>query len=410
MEYRLPALGLYKKLIRMIKPIRLVMVTTTCAILIFFATNLGRAGDRPITASQTDDAFIQYLPIQSSGRVSAKKGLGWGASNLFPDDFEPLDTAWVYNWDYELDHGDDSSPIDLPYNVEYVPMISCTANDFDANGEIDVIEEIGAGYGGRLLILNEPFLNIDGELFACSAELYEKYKNQFGWPDTPDASFDPIDITKAAAAEYIHIRTILPNARLIGPQMHYFSIGNPNDQPARNRLNAFRNHVYDLTGEYPDLDGYGIHVYADTVEENVAHVRDTYRKLIEHWEEEEGRKIEYWVTEFAYCSNDPDAVQKIYQTVTEFELRDYVTRYAYFTNRASPYRYFTAPTPCLYDLNENLFLFESLYPELCDPNAPLRDCVLKSYTDIAPILSADPDHLKLSPLGTAYKYSGTRSR
>ena len=71
----------------------------------------------PFHSPPTNADEYSYLPLlrySYDGRVaSSRKGLALGGSNLYPHDYRYFNVSWVYNWHYQPDKNDESSPMAL---------------------------------------------------------------------------------------------------------------------------------------------------------------------------------------------------------------------------------------------------------------------------------------------------------
>jgi hypothetical protein len=335
-----------------------------------------------------------HLPIVSMPAYSPKKGLGLGAAHLYPYDYTKLNVSWIYNWDLKPYKFDGSSPISeyeawdlLTGGVEFVPMIYCGYEIQTA------LNYLGADWDGYLMFLNESWTR--------------------RWPDC-----DPLT-TEEAAQTFLDIREAFPDAKLIGPNIHHNSY---DDELPPIELHEWRNKVHEITqGTYPDVAGYAIHTYTGNPLQNLRYIDRLQADLIT-WQQQEGRTepFELWVTEFGYCGKygDPSdgiAAQDISDTVDELEVRDYVTRYAYYANRTHP-KNISATGECFLDESENHFLFVELYG--ADPHDPENpkdvcrrfedqtgnpNCNDLVYEIFASYTLTNPTHYDLTQKGVAYK-------
>ncbi|MGD8586465.1 MAG: glycosyl hydrolase [Chloroflexota bacterium] len=337
------------------------------------------------------------LPLLSGPTYSPKKGLAWGAAHLYPYDYTRLNVSWVYNWEYRPAKFDATSPLSgthtselLPGGVEYVPMIYCVDlnADTDDDGVYDHLEEVRDYLGtedgvtstwdGYLLILNEPWIESE-----CGATLTTMR-----------------EVTEA----YVAIRSTFPNAKLIGPNVH-------NNSYSAGLLNTWVSDVISYTHHYPDVTGYGLHLYTGDQVENLELVGEFHSDLID-WQDDDNRAEPYelWISEFAYCGqfgepSDEDAAQKIADTVYDLEALAYVNRYAYFANRRHPSK-IVAVGDCLHDDSENDFLFTRLFEEVCQ-EFPGCDIPYNGETDgFVHYFDSDPLRYELTEKGQAYKMAG----
>jgi hypothetical protein len=224
-----------------------------------------------------------------------KKGIAAAYAWAFEDGHEPFRIGWYYTW--SLYPGAWAAEPAL----EFIPMWPC-------HGTVDyVVGLLGADYDGYLLIMNEP--------------------------ERPDQCTMSVD---EAAQYYLMVRNALPNARLIGPQLIHRNPGGDFTWYAA----AWRERVRELTGSYPDVEGYGVHIYPYYSGSGTAtQVLTSWCNALNAWGEV-GEK-ELWVTEFGVHNFDgsPDQVRaQVRQMVDVFENgvgNCAVARYAYFTDRRS---------------------------------------------------------------------------
>lgn len=185
--------------------------------------------------------------------------------------------------------------------IEYIPFWTCSRHTVAW-----MLTQVPAGYDGYFMWINEP--NTGPEFPG-------------GCPELNDVNL--------AAEFYILSRANYPNAKFIGP--HTYHGNDQAHQQAMQWVGAWRDRVEELSGEYPDVTGYGIHPYHTDRDANLAYVDDYYAHMVSWGEEDK----ELWVTEFAYCVA-ATLVVDIQYTVNEFENRPYVDRYAYWVDYREP--------------------------------------------------------------------------
>ena len=252
--------------------------------------------------------FYTYLPIFRK-LANPKKGLGWShiSDN---DDVSQLQISWFHNWNSKINY-----ERFVPSHLDYIPFLWCDFDDKTPPTNLlnRAINELGTDYAGYLLFLNEPDLGVQ--------------YGQCGLTDPNDA-----------AAFYVETRYTFPEAKLIGP--HNFHDVSWHSS-AIDWVTEWRQAVYNYTCSgsnpypnevpcgYPEMAGYGIHPYEGTTAENIQFIDDFYNLMVSWGESDK----ELWVTEWGYCITQGDAGIQVTNTVSEFENRPFVTRYAYFTNR-----------------------------------------------------------------------------
>lgn len=283
-----------------------------------------------------------YLPITFHDWAlgSPKKGLAWGFAGTYPDDYLPFHVRWYHDWGT-------SGPVDNQY-MEFVPFIWCdfgprspldTQNNHNFNLIKLAVQDLGNDYDGYLLIFNEP------NFFNSNNPQCDKHPDE-------------------AAQIYVQIRTAFPDAKIVGP-----NLSEGGGYSAINYVNLWREEVLELTGQYPELAGYGVHSYrgnhADTLD-----FLSIFYQAMQSWGD--GDK-ELWLTEFGYCEEfGVGHEQQIAELVNSLESTEYdfVSRYAYYTTRQKRVIEPGDPTPtpasweiCNSDLYER-FTFD-LSPYFC---------------------------------------------
>ena len=225
-----------------------------------------------------------------------RKGIAAAYAYADATSYQPFGISWYYTW--SLFPGLWGGNPDL----EFVPMWPC-------NGTVDyVVASLGAAYSGYLLLMNEP-----EQADQCTMSVDQ------------------------AAQFYITVRSALPNARLIGPHTIARSVSGSFTEFTA----AWREKVRELTGSYPAVAGYGLHIYphyegSGTPQQVLA----SWCSALQAWGEI-GQK-ELWVTEFGIHNFDGTAEQvraAVLDGVNLFENgigACQVARYAYFTERWAP--------------------------------------------------------------------------
>ena len=253
-------------------------------------------GTPTLRPSRTPTPVPTAVPTATAPPRNPRKGIAAAYAYEDPTGYQPFGISWYYTWSlFPGLWGNDP-------NLEFVPMWPC-------NGTVGyVVSTLGVDYSGYLLILNEP-----EQADQCTMSVDE------------------------AAQFYVTVRNALPNARLIGPQ----TIARSPAGSYTAWTAEWRNRVRDLTGSYPDVAGYGIHVYphyegSGTPQE----VLGSWCSALQSWGEI-GQK-ELWVTEFGIHNFDgtPEQVRAaVLDGINLFETgigACQVARYAYFTERWVP--------------------------------------------------------------------------
>lgn len=278
----------------------------------------------------------RYLPVLAQG-ANPKKGMVWrfynGMLNGVGTNLDPFNVVGIGWFHYYTPHLDG---MDLERNgqIEFVPFWKCTQFDVEY-----MQKHLPDGYDGYLLWLNEPETGLAD-----------------GCPVMQSAS--------AAAVWYVEIRAAFPNIKFIGPHTYHQNLGS--HLRTMEYVTDWRDIVHDLTGSYPDVAGYGIHLFTDNKDTNLAYLDEYYDMMLD-WGE--GNK-ELWITEFSYCGlNAPLNLQNTVNDL-ESELYDHVTRYAYWQ-----------------DMDDPLAEDDPMDPTVC--TVPLFD-----------------DYITLSATGTAYSQVG----
>ncbi len=153
------------------------------------------------------------------------------------------------------------------------------------------------------------------------------------WVDNPQCDRHPAE----AAQIYVQIRNAFPQAKIIGPNL---SIGGGSLYTPVDFVSQWRTEVYNLTGQYPDVAGYGLHRYHPQPQETLNRLSGFYSAMQE-WGE--GNK-ELWLTEFGFCEEwesngvggpNYDHIEALVELVNDLESPqyDFVDRYAYYTTR-----------------------------------------------------------------------------
>ena len=247
----------------------------------------------------------RYLPVLAQG-ANPRKGMVWrfysGMLNISGTNLNPFNTVSI-GWFHRYAPHNDGMDLERNGQIKFIPFWPC--NQFD----IEYMQKhLPDGYDGYLLWLNEPETGM-GE--GCPA----------------------MQTANAAAVWYIEVRAAFPNAKFIGPHTYH---QDPNSHlRAMEYVDDWRDIVHNLTGSYPDVAGYGIHLFADNKDINLDYLDDYYDMMLD-WGE--GNK-ELWITEFSYCLGSPgEAAQELTETVNDLESSpyDYVSRYAYWQDMANP--------------------------------------------------------------------------
>ena len=263
----------------------------------------GYPGPSPLPVTPTSTPVLtnfvanhkRFLPLLGRG-TDRKKGMVWHYylnTNMNP--FNMMGISWFHRF---APHNDGYLPING--QIEFVPFWKC--NQFNPQYMVD---HLPAGYDGYLLWLNEP---------------------ETGWDDGCPPMRDP----EVAAEWYIIARATFPDAKFIGPHTYHFD--GATHARALAWVTAWRDYVYDLSNphQYPDVTGYGIHLYTNIKDLNLQYL-DDYHNMMLNWGE--GNK-ELWISEFSYCYSQ--APEKLSLTVSAFESLAHVTRYAYWQDLSDP--------------------------------------------------------------------------
>ena len=246
-----------------------------------------------------------YLPIifNEWALGSPKKGLAWGFAGRYPNDYLPLHVRWYHDWGT-------SGPVDSEF-MEFIPFIWCdygTSSPYDPpNSESTNLIKLAQtnldpDYDGYLLIFNEP------NFFNSNNPQCDKHPDE-------------------AAQIYVQIRNAFPNAQIVGPNLSESGLYSAIDY-----VELWRTEVLNLTGQYPNVVGYGVHSYRLNHNSTLNFLNDFYQAM-QTWGE--GEK-ELWLTEFGFCKEwGPTHVDELAELVNDMESStyDFVTRYAYYTTR-----------------------------------------------------------------------------
>ena len=269
-------------------------------------TNLPATTNTPVPPTNT--AAPSTTPVPAA---NPKKGIGAAYAWAYADGHEPFSPGWYYTWSLFPGLWEGQGP-------EFVPMWPC-------HGTVDyVVSTLGSDYDGYLLFLNEP--------------------------DIEEQCYMSVD---EAVDYYLMVRNALPQAKLIGPQ----TITSTNLNWGA-WTNAWREKVRERTGSYPDVAGYGFHVYPfynSGIPTQQA--MQSWCDSLASWGELGSKEI--WVTEFGVHNFDgsPQQVQaELTEMVNLFENglgNCEISRYAYFTDRRAPIG--ENPTPTIEPGGPNYF-------------------------------------------------------
>ncbi|MCB0019496.1 MAG: hypothetical protein KDE09_17015 [Anaerolineales bacterium] len=246
------------------------------------------------TPTPSPTAVVTPAPSAIPQPLNPRKGIAATYAWAYDTGFEPFRSGWYYTWSLFPGEWANSS-------MEFIPMWPC-------HGTVDyVVGSLGADYDGYLLFLNEP--------------------------DRPEQCGMSVE---EAVDYYLTVRTNLPHAKLIGPQT-ISSIGG--DFAGWTR--AWREQVRTVTGSYPELAGYGLHIYPlYNGEIDTLTVLKDWCQALNDWGEV--GQSELWITEFGVENFDgtPDEVRaELEYMVNLFENgvdNCSFDRYAYFTDRRAP--------------------------------------------------------------------------
>ena len=236
--------------------------------------------------------------------LNPRKGIAAAYAWAYDSGYEPFGAGWYYTWSLFPGEWADSG-------LQFIPMWPC-------HGTPDyVVGELGADYDGYLMFLNEP--------------------------ERPDQCTHTI---AEAVDYYLMVRNALPQAKLIGPQ----TIGSTNLNFAA-WTSAWRDAVHQRTGSYPDVAGYGFHVYPHFLNgaATTRQVMQTWCDGLASWGDLGSKEI--WVTEFGVHNFDGSPAQVQNQLTNMVDLFEngmgecQINRYAYFTDRRAGIE--GAPTPTI---------------------------------------------------------------
>ncbi len=230
------------------------------------------------------------------GNTSYKKGVGRNWYVGTPDELQALGVSWFYNWYV-------APELFAQTDFEYIPMIHARENNFDS------IEDLARSYPGRYwLIWNEP----------------DYYKSD---------NLNAVD----AAREYRTLRPLIkgadPTAKLIVGGVYLSSV--------LQWLTDFRNEYYKLFGDYPEVEGWHVHLYKGRTDYD----KGEWRSIVNSWPrwmEDHGGMREIWLTEFGCLNADVTAGTIMNDQVGWLETLPWLTRYAWFATRS----YGTGCTDC----------------------------------------------------------------
>lgn len=279
--------------------------------------------------------YTFYLPLLAEN-ANQKKGLAWGDYGATAQaDYELFQVGWYHLYRYW-----DNPSYPHAVGLDYVRDWGC----INVGPSISaVVNTLGSDFDDYLLWVNEPTM--------------------------PDQCYELNDV-HLAAQHYITTAHYLPDAKIIGPRMFIDSLGQY--LIIVDWLSRWRQRVFDLTcGNvvtytnpfpdvpcgYPNITGYALHTYDNTVlpnNGNLKRVDDFYDQMIA-WGD--GDK-ELWIDEFGYCKHyGENAGLWTTQYVMGLEARPFVTRYAYWSIRGRVYNVEAEeniPEACL-----NTHLFEA---------------------------------------------------
>ena len=228
--------------------------------------------------------FIVYLalvmnnysqPVYDPPFINENKGIA--LVDPYLQDLDSVGATWYYTWThYPVPTADE----------RYIPMSYYGL--FDDNLPVD--------YDGFVLFLNEP-----------------NSPAPFGSEISP----------RVAADRYVAFVTARPNAKLVVGNCSAWSQG------------WYLYFVVELMENYPDAplpEYYGFHGYIESyiTPQQLDDWWDTSQRVIE---QVGGQPVEVWVTEFADTTGDTESLTDLMDVI---QSKEYITRFAYFTNRYDP--------------------------------------------------------------------------
>ena len=227
---------------------------------------------------QPNSIYYEYVPGVSTDSFS-KSGLAWATTHCGDQVVLEAVSGSYHRWSPEYNT--------CPNQPEFIPLWR-PSNSHEWTFPID--------YSRYALFLNEP----DGTI--------------------PDG--DALTSLQSAQ-KYIEFKSICPNCRIIALNL----ARGDNTSYAT----AWRNHVNQLTGSYPIVEGYGIHAYGTRIQ--IINQIQSFR----NWMVANGESNkQLWLTEFggAYASNRTQlSANELQLLLNQLDDWDYLNRYFWFPTR-----------------------------------------------------------------------------
>lgn len=245
-------------------------------------------------------ATTDIAPTCKRGLARASTLEGWHGDTMSRFGF-----CWFHDWNTSLSVPDPAGKIPhLPCTFDRIRTTTAIPAYNTANPLLQrAVVDLGADYRGYLIWLNEP-----NEPFT-----------QCGFADGNHTLTLP-ELANEAADFYISTRQELPHAKLIAGNI--FS-------PTPEYLiwfTLFREAVLAKTGAYPQVAGWGIHPYGQSLQA----VQDVVNEACDMARQWGSEKI--WVTEWGIDQHNPHAEQMVRDIATWLEANECVAYHAYYTN------------------------------------------------------------------------------
>ena len=243
-----------------------------------------------LTASANQQQHVAYLPLIADGQQPPKSGLAFSSHRDAAERAALLGDTVHYWRGWQIGG---SLPGDQ-WGLEFTPSLWC---DFYWHGiysqgmfrpQMQVLNLLGPDYDGYLLFLNEP----DQAYYGLSGQ----------------CAMSP----RQAAHMYVHIKSFMPQVKLVGPGISHIDY-----------LNGFRwlgewfDFVVHYTGSPPDIHAWDIHTYLRTGPPLAPY------DALEAWLATRGVYSPiFWITEYGAC--DP---YRLRHMIDSFEADPRIKRY-----------------------------------------------------------------------------------
>lgn len=245
----------------------------------------GADSSPPAIASTT----ASTAPIPTGEKSEPKRGVAYNdPSFLSAFVGDGSNSTWCYNWGSIYKQGFESKSVEVPKDLEYVPMLWGTSDSFTLDWEKNANSAIGAG-AEHLLAFNEPdHVNQSHIKPKDAAAAYRKFMNPF----EGRALLGAPAVTNGPAKEDMGISWL---EKFLG-------------ECGDCAINFIPIHWYDAADE-------------GAFDRFKEHVAKAYKA---------GGNLPIWVTEFGVEGSDDQQEKFLEKAIPWLDGKDYVERYAYF--------------------------------------------------------------------------------